>query len=385
MKDNNNIIKHVSTYMEKINELYDEIKREYPGNSPKLFFRGQSQQYDFMLPSLMRKENFIKYEDKMIKDFLSEDYELFINTNNNFDRLALMQHHQLPTRLLDLTANPLVALYFCVEKDYTNKDNKLYTEKPEKNGEIYIFSDFFNKKNLEISLKKDKLSNFYNFFANTIFEKNNVLKSSSSDTIEVESSLSFLEQSDRKGFEDNLFYFLTNLDKLEKLDNESIENWYSFYLHHIVNDKLVENTFFDTIYKEFNEDTYTSKLYHLIKTDIKSFDRHINPVTLYIPKIVIPREIDDRIKNQKGAFMFLPPIKNWNRKSYIYQKSIDELQESANDRINILRYKNGKGPTFIVPNNCKSQIREELRRIGIGPNFIYPGSSSVAKEIYERY
>ncbi|WCG36007.1 FRG domain-containing protein [Companilactobacillus farciminis] len=398
MKDNNNIIKHVSTYMEKINELYDEIKREYPGNSPKLFFRGQSQQYDFILPSLMRKDNFRKNEDKMIRDFLSKDYELFINTNNNFDRLALMQHHQLPTRLLDLTANPLVALYFCVEKDYTNRDNKLHTKGPQKNGEIYIFSDFLNKKNLKISLNNDNLPLFFNYFAGAIFEKNNILKSSVSDTIEIESSLALLEKNDGSGFNTKLFYFLTNLNKLAESNKNAIDSWHCFYQQYIVGIKSPEKDF-SALYKDFNEDISTSRLYHLIKTDIKSFDNHINPVNLYIPKIVIPREIDDRIKNQRGVFMLLPPINEDKEKSFtssksaderkeeyrISQKSIDELQESANDRINILRYKDGKDPTFIVPDDCKPQIREELKRIGIGPNFIYPGSSSVAKEIYERY
>ncbi|WP_201308367.1 FRG domain-containing protein [Companilactobacillus farciminis] len=38
--------------------------------------------------------------------------------------IGLTQHYQLPTRLLNLTANPLVVLYFCVEKDYTQESLK---------------------------------------------------------------------------------------------------------------------------------------------------------------------------------------------------------------------------------------------------------------------
>ncbi len=103
-------------------------------------FRGQSDKNWKMLPGILRSENneLLKNEDKMIRDLIVAKPSEFLADNSMFDVLVRMQHFGLPTRLLDVSFNPLVALYFAVkEGDDETEGVVFYLEIPEGRQKYY--------------------------------------------------------------------------------------------------------------------------------------------------------------------------------------------------------------------------------------------------------
>jgi hypothetical protein len=96
-------------------KVVDELPRK---RGSSLYYRGHSNSAYNLEPSLFRSNSCLKKEHLMFREMLKENPRHFSEDKTTFEKLAKMQHFGLPTRLLDITKNPLVALYFaCVAHD----------------------------------------------------------------------------------------------------------------------------------------------------------------------------------------------------------------------------------------------------------------------------
>ena len=116
----------------KIRTLNDFIKKvisfsEQKNDGYEIFYRGESKDYGEKrcLPGIFRTEKLIKNEDKIFKEFITLNPEEFLNDKLTIEKLTRMQHYRLPTRLLDLSTNALLGLYFAIESLILSKERNL--------------------------------------------------------------------------------------------------------------------------------------------------------------------------------------------------------------------------------------------------------------------
>ena len=195
--------------IENLLEACHDLQNQHPDD--QLYFRGERNDSWDLRPSVMRcseededKFPFRAWEGEMLNELMSRQPEAFSGLTSAFSQWVLAQHYGLKTRLLDITRNPLVALFNACEKCDDNN----------KNGRLHIFAV---PKEMIKPFNSDTISVVANFAKLRYGEQNMLLSKTEADIAEGE-SLDFTRERDEAlgrlyhFIRQEKPYFLENID-----------------------------------------------------------------------------------------------------------------------------------------------------------------------------
>ncbi|MCJ7975296.1 FRG domain-containing protein [Aeromonas veronii] len=259
----------------------------------KTFYRGHANKSKYKLePSISRANidgiyEYKEYENILFTELLVEYPNDFSGDATTLDKLVRMQHFALPTRLLDITSNPLVALYFACES-ISDKNNANV------DGEVIIFR---------------------------------------------------VEQSSIKYFDSDTICCLSNLVRLSEIEKSKLDGHINKYKLNDDEIALYESgegsADIERKILEFNDTPEIKKLLHFVKEDKPYFLNRILPNHLSSFFCVKGKKSNQRIVSQSGSFLIfgtetkipysgLPKMEI----QYITIKNKDEIHKQL-DKINI--------------------------------------------------
>ena len=398
------------TYIESVSDFLNDIKGIRNKSGYTLFYRGHSDKNYELKPSIYRNENFIKNEDKIYRETIAKvPYDF--NGKSSIESLALMQHYGVPTRILDLTTNALVALYFACEeskkiKEITKVKGGSFLKKVNIDGEVIIFNIPNESVCYSDSDKVTILANLSKYENNLHYEKNTYYKQDISDveikikeilkkTLKVINIDAVLEKAEflryyslnkkeelKKYYED---YRLKNIDK--KIEDIIIENYkgkekikddiksfFTILLLTIL--KTIIDEAEQSYINSLNEkDPYLKKLLHYIREDKSYFKPIINPNDIGKILAVKPKLDNPRIVRQQGAFLIFGA-----ESSFVYN-STKPMPEIKKEWI----IKGNNNNKIIIKSSKKESILKELDKLGINKSTLFPEIDKVADYIKEKY
>ena len=377
--------KSVQEYLEIVQRI--KIKNN-------LFFRGHADKSYILKPGIYREikekgnKTLINYEDQIYREVISKSPHEFLG-KTTLESLALMQHYESPTRVLDLTENALVALFFAVNKG--NED-----------GEVIIFdipNEFvchYNSDKVTVLSNISKCRKDFKYqedFIPILKQKISEVKTRGVGTPSFNYSLfinvnSFFDKNfeklrkvykgkdefELKNYDINLQLFKREFElkygKLSDEDYPKFEIEFKNALLKILNLAINESVI------DCNQNFF-GKLLHNIREDKSYFDGIIEPQHVSQVLAVRPKLDNPRITRQQGAFLIF---------------GVKALKDIASNKIKPMAKLNKKWivmglgkKRIIIDKTCKKRIMEELEQLGINQSVLFPEVDKVADFVSKKY
>ena len=145
--------------MEQANTVEDYLKKlsRYDIYN-NVFYRGQSEKYKNITSSVSRDVGYTMNESSIYTEAIKMRTMEFDGLTSPIECLSKMQHYGIPTRLVDLTIDPLIALFFAVQKvDCKSHGNVYVFVQPEhslNDKRVKLLSHLATLKSLKIDVIK---------------------------------------------------------------------------------------------------------------------------------------------------------------------------------------------------------------------------------------